>query len=223
MTTQTTTRFAAQHHTPQSVLPKLRKLDAGFRGRWLVLMIVGAAVSLIGPAIVASILYTMEFRTGGVGIGDEQKPWVRHFWITCLWFLPVLFFLEWITRGKFVDQTFENTQEDDPDFAGRAVGGAMIIDTTLWGPRMVTGGFRKQAGLTHHRRADRTLAAAMLAELLNRDQGASIDDLFALAQGRDEAFTKALAYLMFHELVDVSKNADRVWLLSEAKRKLGVT
>src|SRR5688572_23558379 len=177
-----------QRHTPQSILPKLGKLDASFRGRWLGLMLVGAAVSLIGPVIVASIFYTMEFRSGGVGIGDEQRPWRWHFGITCLWFLPLLFLFEWITRGKFVDQTFENTQEDDPDLAGRAVGGAMIIDTMLWGPRMVTGGFRRQIGLTRHRRADRTLAAAMLAELLNRGQGTSIDDLFALANGRDDAF-----------------------------------
>jgi hypothetical protein len=121
-----------------------------------------------------------------------------------------------------VDQTFENTQEDDPDFAGRAVGGAMIIDVALWGPRMVTGGVRRQIGLTRHRGADRALAAAMLATLLNHGQGTSVAELFALAAGRDVAFSAALAYLMFHELVDVSKSGDRVWLLSEGKRALGV-
>ena len=66
-----------------------------------------------------------------------------------------------------------------------------------------------------------TLAAAMIAALLNAGDGLPIGDLFVLAQNRDEAFSNSLAYLMFHDLVDISKKGDRVWLLSEGKRSLG--
>ena len=208
-------------HTPQAILPRLRKLDAGFRGKWLALMLLGAAVSLVGPAIVAAIMRMREFRGGGVGIGDEERTWLWHFAVACAWLLPLLFLLEWLTRG-FADRMFEDTRDDDPDWAGRVVGGALIIDVCLWGPRMVTGGVRRQVGLSRHRRADRTLAAAMLAELLNRGHAVPTPELLLLAKGRDEAFAAALAYLMFHDLVGVSKNGDRAWLLSEGKRMLGV-
>ena len=77
--------------------------------------------------------------------------------------------------------------------------------------------------LNRQRRADRALAAAMLAELLNRGDGLPIGEVFKVAQDRgDSAFSAALAYLMFHDLVDVSKTGDRVWVCSDGKRALGV-
>lgn len=220
----TTTRFTSPsaRQTPQALLPKLRKLDAGFRARWLVLMVVGAAVSMIGPVLIATWLWLREFRSGGVGIGDVQHSFAWHLGVASACFLPVLFAVEWLSRGRLVDDAFEDTKDDGADWAGRVVAGAAILDMCLWGPRMVTGGARRLLGLRRHRAADRALAAAMLAELFNRGQGMPVAELFTLAKDRDEAFSAALAYLMFHDLIDISKNGDRAWVVSEAKRTLGV-
>ncbi|MEA2709530.1 MAG: hypothetical protein QOF78_2131 [Phycisphaerales bacterium] len=219
----TATRFTAPRQTTQTVLPKLTKIDTGFRGRWFALILAGAIVSMFGPIIFGSAIWLRQFRGAGVGIGEKYHSWWWVVGMTCLWFLPILFFIEWITRGKLLDSAVEDVGDMPRFVAHRAVAGAFFVELCLWGPRMVTGGVRKQIGLTTHRHADRTLAAAMLAELLNHGEGMPIGKLYVLAKNDDHAFSTTLAYLMFHDLVDVSKKGDRVWLLSEGKRTLGAT
>jgi hypothetical protein len=214
------TRFiGASRQTADTILPRLKKLDSGFRGRWFALLILGAIVSMIGPVIFGSLYWMRQFGRYRVSL---HHSWWWHVGFVCLWFLPILFFVEWITRGKMLENTVEQTSDMGRFLAGRAVAGAVFVEICLWGPRMVTGGVRKQFGLARHRHADRALAAAMVAELLNRGDGLPIGELFALAQNRDDAFSESLAYLMFHDIVDISKNGDRVWLLSEGKKSLGV-
>ena len=223
-TANTTTRYAAAmpRQSADAVLPKLRKLDGSFRARWFALMIAGALVSMIGPVIFGTAMWMRQYRAGGLGIGVVQQPWWWHVVMAALWFLPILFFIEWITRGKLLESTVEDAGDMPRFIGGRMVAGAFFVEMCLWGPRMVTGGVRRQIGLTRHRNADRALSAAMIAELLNRGDGLPIGELFALAHGRDDKFGDALAYLMFHDLADVSKKGDRVWLCSDGKKALGV-
>jgi hypothetical protein len=222
MARPTTTRYiAAPRQTLDTVLPKLKKLDASFRGRWLALLFVGALVSMIGPVIFGSAMWIRQYRAGGVGIGIVQHAWWWHLGMVCLWFLPILFLVEWLTRGKLMEDTVAEAGDMPRFIGGRMVAGAFFVEMCLWGPRMVTSGVRKQIGLTSHRHADRTLAASMLAELLNRGEGMPTGDLYVLAKNDGDAFESSLAYLMFHELVDISKSGDRVWLLSEGKKTLG--
>jgi len=214
------TRFVAPRQTTETILPRLKKLDSGFRGRWFGLLILGAIVSMIGPVIFGSLYWMRQF--GGRRHTGEYHTWLWEVGIVCLWFLPILFLIEWVTRGKLLENTVDEVDGMGRFVAGRVVAGAVFVEVCLWGPRMVSGGVRKQIGLTRHRRADRALAAAMLAELLNRGEGLAIGDLFALARERDDAFSESLAYLMFHDLVDISKSGDRVWLCSEGKKSLGL-
>jgi len=225
----TVTRFhgaTAARHSADTLLTRLKSLDAGFRTRWLALLVAGALVSMIGPVIFGTATFIRQFRGGGLGIGLEEHSWLYHVGLACLWYLPILFLIEWATRGKLLEDTVEGVSGMGRFVGGRVVAGAAFVEICLWGPRMVTGGVRKQIGLTRHRKADRPLAAAMLAELLNRGDGLPIGEVFAVAQGRgggdDGAFGDALGYLMFHDLVDVSKTGDRVWVCSDGKRALGI-
>ena len=204
------------------MLPRIRKYDSSFRTRWFALILAGAVVSMIGPVIFGTAMFIRQFRAGGVGIGVEQHPWLWHVGMVALWFLPILFLIEWATRGKLMEDTVAEAGDMPRFIGGRIVAGAFLAEMCLWGPRMVTGGVRKQIGLARHRGADRTRAAAMLAELINRGESLPIGALYALAQGRDDAFADALAYLIFHDLLDTSKNADRAWLTSKGKKALGL-
>jgi hypothetical protein len=201
------------------MLPRLRKHDSSFRTRWLALILAGAVVCMIGPLLFGSGLWLRQFN----GRSDVHHPWLWHVGMVALWFLPIMFLVEWVTRGKLFENTVEEMSDVPRQFgSGRIVGGAFIAEMCLWGPRMVTGGVRQNIGLTRHRKADRLLAAAMLAELTNRGESLPIGELFKLAHGRDDAFGDALAYLMFHDLVDTSKTGDRAWLTSGGKRSLGL-
>src|SRR5918993_1445108 len=118
--TTTTTRFvsAAPRQTAETILPKLKKLDSSFRARWLALLVAGALVSMIGPVIFGTATFIRQFRAGGLGIGDVQHPWLWHVGFACVWFLPILFFIEWITRGKLLENTVDATSDTPRFIAG---------------------------------------------------------------------------------------------------------
>ena len=101
-----------------------------------------------------------------------------------------------------------------------AAQGLVLVELCLWGPRMVIAGTKKLHHLGRHRGADRALAAELLAALANRGEGMPTAQLYPLAHGRDDAFGDSLAYLLFHDLIGISKSGDRAWLLSEARRSL---
>jgi len=122
-------------------------------------------------------------------LADLLREW--HVAMVSVWFLPILFLIEWMTRGKLLENTVEGVSGMGRFVTGRLVAGAFFVEMCLWGPRMVTGGVRQQIGLSRHRHADRTLAAAMVAELVNRGDGLPIGELYALANNRDEMMIQA--------------------------------
>ena len=88
---------------------------------------------------------------------------------------------------------------------------------------MVISGIKRLANQGSHRRADRVLAAKMVHAMHVRGQGLPTASLYPLANENDRAFSDALAYLMFYEVIGISKTGDRAWIASEAAKamKLG--
>jgi hypothetical protein len=215
--------------TIDALLAKLRAMERGFATRWMMLAFGGGVVCLIGPAIFGTFYWLRQFRGGGVRIA-ETHTWIGAVSLTAAWFLPVLFFIEWVTRGKLLENTLDtagdmgfsygNRMVGGGYFAGRAMTGAMLIEICLWGPRMVIGGAKRLFSRTQHASADRNLAAKMLHAMLLRGEGLPTAQLYPLANGRDDAFSDALAYLLFFDLIGIAKAGDRAWITSEGKRAL---
>jgi hypothetical protein len=201
--------------TAVDMLARLRRLEAGFRGRWTLLILAGAAFCLIGPVLFGSGLWLKH--------STETPHHGWWFWVgaTALWFLPIMFVVEYMTRGKMFEEGAEALGDAARLPGGRgAAQGLVLVEMCLWGPRMVIGGTKKLYGLGQHRRADRKLASELLAVLANRGEGMPTAQLYPLANGNDDAFGDCLAFLLFHDLIGISKQGDRAWLLSEAKRSL---
>src|SRR5215212_4905089 len=77
--------------------PKLARMENSFVTRWLLLVIAGAAFCAIGPVVVGSIIWLK-------GIGESHRTWLATVCVTALWFLPILFLIEWATRGKMLEE-----------------------------------------------------------------------------------------------------------------------
>jgi hypothetical protein len=216
-------------HTVDSVLAKLRAMERGFFTRWLILALVGGVVCMIGPVIFGTLFWLRQYRDGVAIV--EPRPWLIVVSMTAAWFLPILFLIEWLTRGSLLENTLEGASDmgfsyggrmaGGSYFAGRAVAGAMIVEMCLWGPRMVIGGITRLFHRTAHARADRKLAARMLHAMIVKGEGLPTAQLYPLASDAD-AFSETLAYLIFFDLIGLSKKGDRAWILGEAKRTLGI-
>jgi hypothetical protein len=201
---------------------RLAAMQRDFRARWIGLLALGAIVCMIGPVVIGSAIWAKQFgRRRGVVLGHAAHSWVACVGMTALWFLPILFVIEWLTRGKLLESVTDAAQDSyHPLFAGRALGGAFFVEVCLWGPRMVIGGTRRILDQSKHAGADRLLCAKIVHALAIRGEGAATAELFRHADGRDIAFGDALGCLMFYDVIGISKNGDRAWLLSEAKKTL---
>ena len=202
----------------ETIRAKLRAMENATRVHWVLLMLAGGAVSMIGPVIFGTALWLRQL--GNRGAGDVMHTWTYHVMAASSWFLPIMLLVEWLTRGKLLENTMEAT-EDMPDYAGRrAMSGAVLAEICLWGPRIIIAGFKKFLGMSRHMSVDRMLAAEMVSKMVARGESVSTGELMKLAQGNDDAFANALAYLMFHEVIDLSKSGDRAWVTSNGKRAL---
>jgi hypothetical protein len=211
---------------PARLAAVLKRGDGSFVARWIILAILGFVVLWIGPFIAATIAYVLRMR-------DNYTPWLTCFFWSCLIGLPILFFFEWLTRGKFLDNTMEGLGDirgygmyggagmtSAFYLRGRIAAGALAVEICLWGPRMVIAGFRRIAALMRVKPKDHAPAAAVLAPLMRQEEGLSTGAAMTQARLDPDDFSAALAYLSFHEIVGMAKDGSRIWVLSDARKKL---
>jgi hypothetical protein len=209
---------------PARLAVVLRRRDRSFKVRWITLAILGFIVLWVGPLIVGSIAYLVRLK-------ESYTPWLKCFLWTSLIVIPILFFFEWLTRGKFFEGTVEGLG-DTADYGyyakvttygvrGRIAAGALAIEMCLWGPRMVIAGVRRIAALSIIKPADHAPAAEILAQLMRVEEGQPTAQVMTAAQLRQEEFSAALWYLGFHDIVGISKDGQRLWVLSDARRQIG--
>ncbi len=94
-----------------------------------------------------------------------------------------------------------------------------FVDIFLTGPRFVLDALDKLRNANRVRGINLDRAAEIVATLNRADSGIPVEQLRRPndAQGQ---LGGALAYLLFYEWIGISKNADRVWLESAARKRL---
>lgn len=200
---------------------KLLAMERSFRARWLGLIVLGACATMFGPLVIGSIAWGGQFSAHHVG---PIRPWMVMVGVTSAIMLPILFGIEWLTRGKLLESAADAYGEMGSwryvTGANRGMAGLVFFEICLWGPRMVIAGSKKIAGQSKHADADRNVAATIVRAFALRDEGINTGELFTLSGGNDAIFGDALAYLLFLDLIGISKAGDRAWLLSQARRAL---
>ena len=200
------------------VASRLRRLDAGFRSRWFTLILLGALFLFIGPGIFTLIAWNMALFAQG-----QPTPPYEIFLLCCAVLIPLLFLLEYSTRGAFYDgpdaASPDSMGGDSP--ANRAGAIALTTEISLWGPRIIMTGLRKLRAESRFNNDTRAAAAQLVACLLKSEQGSLYSaQIFTACALPDQLFSDALAYLTFHDRVGIAKDGSRIWLITEARRKI---
>ena len=194
----------------------LQRQEAAFRTRWSTLAFLGFCVLWLGPALFATLGWVAQQRDGG-----SPTSWGSLFvWCAGIG-IPLFLLLEYLTRGTYFESATEDMQDRiSPSAANRSAGAALLIEISLWGPRMLIAGLTRLGGAARHKSDARRAAAGLLAVLLRREDGMTAGRAMAEAQLDADAFGDALAYLSFHQTVGISSDGARIWLLTDARRKL---
>jgi hypothetical protein len=152
-----------------------------------------------------------------------RHPGEFHFWSTFLWIcvisLPLLFLLAWGLKGSILEQSQDTLDTIGRYGRRRAALPLVILEISNIGPRMVLYGIQLHRGRQNTGSVNLERAAMALHTLAMYDEGISPAKL--LRPGEPPAqLEPLLGFLMFHDLADISKTGDRVWLRSEAREKL---
>ena len=209
----------AQHQSP-GVRATLIRCERRYKSRWLVLTILGFGFLWIGPAFFAVISIVLQMHANGI-----PTPFPELFFWGSVVGIPLLFLLEWSTRGAFCDDTIDSIGGADAASwsAGHRAGAslALITEVSLWGPRIIINGVRRLFSAGRFGRDPYTPAAAVLSVLLRSDEGMTSSHVLSQSGLDAEAFGDALAYLTFHDFVGISKDARQLWICSDARKCLG--
>lgn len=138
--------------------------------------------------------------------------------------MALAYFLEWRTRGEWLVDSLRAVGPSSPYSAStkgqnRARSATLFMEILLFVPRTL---FNALATMGAYRRvghADRGRAAALLADLLEKNQGVPTHTL----QRRDEpelAFSTAVVFLLQHDWIGSSEYGDRLWALTDAKKEI---
>ena len=222
-TISNTTRFplGRPQITAEQIRGSLQQLERAFYTRWISLISLGSIVTMLGPILIGSIIWGKQFSVTYTG---SVQSWTFCVGEASLIVLPILFLIEWLTRGKLVEDAADSMGDMGmmrfSPYMGRGMGGLIVLEICLWGPRIVIAGTKRIAEMSKHAAADRSIAAEMLHLLVLRGEGISTGELYVLVQNRDDLFSGVLAYLLFFDLIGVAKAGDRAWLAGSAMREL---
>jgi hypothetical protein len=215
-TARTPLRRAARAIAPEHVLPVLLRRERTSVVGTRTLLVSGSLLSLLGPLCVATFMWL------GFARGSGQMSWGACFAISVLIVVPLVFGIERLTRGSFLEDTAGNFTNSGSWFAtglaGRGMLGVMLVEIWLWGPRMVfsaTGHISKSQTSAN---ADRKVAAAIVCKLLVQEGGLPAVEVLEGIPETDSV--PALAFLLRYEWVGISKDGSRIWLDSTARKWL---
>jgi len=211
------TRDAAQ----ASIAAAVNKRELAYRAAAWSMLFAGSAALLLGLLFVAALVGGMEMRLAP----RWHVPWAAQFLIIAGVVAPLLFWWEQRTRGRWFEdevraqgttlaELWQCSSRGEWELRTTAAGGAAVCEVLLWGPRMILAA--RDRWRDRNACAVITEAVAMIHYLRHFDGGIEVRELPSIRRG------PVLRYLVSRDWVGVSKKCDRVWLLTDARRTLGM-
>jgi hypothetical protein len=199
---------------PQKLLPYLKKLRRNHRIKTWSALIGGLLLSLVGP-----MLITLSCLIISLSLIGSHGFWGTYCIIAAIT-LPIFFLLAYYVNGSVLERWVPDGDTLSGRFMRRTIAPNLIIlEIANIGPRLVLWAINRFLGHGRVRGATPLRVAQCLATLMNTDGGVSPASLLLPGEPADH-LEPLLAYLLYNDIVDLSKRGDRVWLVSHIRREL---
>lgn len=216
-----------------AIRSRLKRREA-FKGGLAVLSVIcGLPLTLPGPLFFATVAWWVAHS-----LTRQWYPWKWIFLATCAVIVPLLFWTELRTQGRYIQDALLETSDSTRSLfnlfsntAATALFGRVIllgmarpslvpksiVRVFLFGPRLVLDGARHllqalRVGLT-----DMNRIAEVVQDLLSKGKGLAPFELLKPGE-RLEDLAPAIAWLAYYGWIGLGENTDRVFLYTETKK-----
>jgi len=199
---------------PLTILPLLKKMHRIHLAQTISALVGGIILSLLGPMIV-----TVSFLIFSLSLILDHGFWGAY-WIIAAVTLPIFFGIAAWLRGSVLEHAVRDDDSIGGVIMGRFIARVLIVvevanigpRLTLWAIGRLRDTWRvRQVRLGRIAQCVATLAAAHT----------SIDPTQLLFPGEaPEQLPLMMRFLIFHQIADLSKTGDRVWITSWFRGRL---
>jgi len=196
----------------------------------------GTPLSFLGPLFLTVIVSFTCRRWFPIEGSDYQVSFKLFFLGVSSVVLPLLYHLEWRTKGNFRTDLSNVANVPAGTVTSLYVAGgggiaagviaansrsiaSVFVEVFLGGPRLVLGGLCKQRMAKRLVSARTEKTERVIKELLQREKGFESTTLLRGAE-KMEDLMPTLAYLLYYDWIGVGQDWKKVWLLSESRRVL---
>ncbi len=207
--------------TIAEIAQKLAERESMDMGGIAFKVLIGVPLTLLPPLVVASVIELIEGRWGVQVL--PSFGW--KFLLCALVMIPTMFWYERRTRGEYLTDSvrgetsvLDSSSYGEYQMASHYFSAVFYVEIALTGPRLLLEVYDSVWGAPKPIAGDRLMAAEIIHTLRQAGQGVEVA---SIGVGRDRAaMASAIAYLERHEWVGVSKDRQRIWLLSDAAKRL---
>ncbi len=205
--------FQRQAIDHDQVMAMLAKVEETHRNNAWAGIAGGAALCGVSVLILTTFYFLITFA------------WIVSFKVTYLVVgvvcLPGLFWVAHKLKGSILEATVPGSDLLQTRIVGRRVIPLLVVaEMANIGPRLVLWGVSQIRGRTAFGAIPPERVGAAVATLMAADAGISPAKLIQPGETADQ-LEPLLGVLLYYELADISKNADKVWITTEAKKKMG--
>jgi hypothetical protein len=186
----------------RSLTTAVRQRERAYQTMAWTMLILGTIALLAAPALAAGVVASVQAKLGHHVLVQSAAAFAA----ASLLLIPLLFWLERITRGHFLEHEMSGSTIPAPS--------AGLVEIFLWGPRMIFAARdRRRATAPPYILTD---AAATIAYLRHfADAGVANHELPTIHPA------PLIQYLASRHWIGRTPDGRRLWLLADARRALG--
>lgn len=217
--------YAAGDPADRLIASRLERQEHAQRAVLLLKLLFGVPASFLAPLVVASLAVSIARKWG--------LTWDFPTIFTLLSVLCIPLIYWWASRrqtdffsaaasewGGRTDEWSRTSSYGEWEMRNTQLTSAVWADLFFWGPNIVVEAYRAWHADRNVALASRVRAVHVVKELWAEDGGMPVKDLLSPGES-PAALAGALRYLECYQWVDASERRDRVWLLTEARERLG--
>ena len=196
----------------------------------ITMFLTGPPMLFVGPWLIARLAARAQ---AAWFVRVPLDTWIV-FSVASLFVIPLLFLLEHRTRGRFFEDAARDSGLGDNvgafgslrtasrgewEMQTSIASWAALVEILLLGPRMLMSATRQARTRRHLGPPRFQHPARVVHTLLDHDHGVTLDILLRRGETTEQLWP-SLLLLAFHNCIGISKDANRVWLSSDVRRRL---